>query len=84
MADVFVKYVGKKPLTIDSVCGTGAVWNGAGDIQAIPAEAAEKLSKYHPDQWQIVAAVKKPRAAKAKAIDATATIDIDDDTAEVE
>lgn len=53
MSDVYLKYVGKKPTAIDSICGTGVVWNGNGDIKPIADTAAEKLLK-HPDQWELV------------------------------
>lgn len=51
MADVYLTYVGKKPSAIDSIGGTGVVWNGHGDVQPVPEAVAEKLLK-HPDQWQ--------------------------------
>jgi hypothetical protein len=53
MADVFLKYVGKKPWAFDSLSGTGVQWNGNGDIQPIDEAAAEKLLR-HPDQWALV------------------------------
>jgi len=51
MADIFLKYVGKKPFAIDSIGGTGVIWEGNGDIQPVPEGVAEKLLK-HPDQWE--------------------------------
>lgn len=72
MNDVLLKYVGKKPFAIDSIGGTGVVWNGNGDIQPVPEETAEKLLK-HPDQWALApkavaeSAGKKPAATKKAA-----------------
>jgi len=51
MSDVHLTYVGKKPSAIDSIGGTGVIWNGHGDVQPVPEAVAEKLLK-HPDQWQ--------------------------------
>lgn len=69
MADVLLKYVGKKPFAIDSIGGTGVVWNGNGDIQPVPEPVADKLLK-HPDQWVLApktaAEQSKKEAAAAK------------------
>jgi hypothetical protein len=53
MSTVFVEYVGTKPKRTDSIAGTGVVWSGAGDVQAVPADAWAKLSR-HPDVWRLV------------------------------
>ena len=46
-----IMYVGKKLLKKDNVAGTGAVWNGAGDVQLVSEEAAIKLLA-NPLVWQ--------------------------------
>lgn len=51
--DVYIKYVGKKPWTVDVLGGTGTIWNGNGDIQPVPEAVAQKLVA-HPDQWEVV------------------------------
>ena len=85
MNDVLLKYVGKKPFAIDSIGGTGVVWNGNGDIQPVPEETAEKLLK-HPDQWarapKAVAesAGKKPAATKKAADKVKAEQEVADKT----
>lgn len=48
-----IEYVGKKTSRTDTVAGTGIVWNGAGDVQEVPDEAAQKLLK-HADVWAAV------------------------------
>lgn len=48
-----IEYVGKKARRTDTVAGTGIVWNGAGDVQEVPDEAAQKLLK-HADVWAAV------------------------------
>lgn len=61
---MYLRYVGKKPFAIDSVGGTGVLWNGHGDIQEVPNTVGEKLLAY-PDQWE--EAVPKKTADKAPA-----------------
>lgn len=48
-----VRYVGRKPIKADNVAGTGVVWNGPGDEQAVPADAWPKLAK-HEGVWELV------------------------------
>ena len=66
MADIFLKYVGKKPFAIDSIGGTGVIWEGNGDIQPVPEGVAEKLLK-HPDQWERATSKAAEKAAAEKA-----------------
>ena len=47
---VFLRYLGSKPYGLDSFAGTGTIWNGNGDIQPVPEEAAKILLKY-PTVW---------------------------------
>lgn len=65
MADVYLKYVGRKDWTVDSVTGSGVTWNGHGDIQPVPEKAAERLLK-HPDQWELVSVREALAAAQTK------------------
>lgn len=48
-----VRYVGRKPIKADNVAGTGVVWNGPGDEQAVPVDAWPKLAK-HEGVWDLV------------------------------
>lgn len=66
MADVYLRYVGKKPWSVDSIGGTGTIWNGNGDIQPVPAEVAEKLINY-PDQWELAEPMRPARKGKQTA-----------------
>lgn len=45
-----VIYIGDKPEKVDNVSGSGAVWRGHGDVQAVNPESWAKLSK-HPNVW---------------------------------
>jgi len=69
---MYLRYVGKKPWAIDSIGGTGTLWNGNGDIQEVPNEVGEKLLGY-PDQWEEVipqkTAAKAPKGKKAEPIE---------------
>lgn len=47
-----IAYVGLKASRTDTVAGTGIVWDGAGDVQDVPDDAAAKLLK-HPDVWAV-------------------------------
>lgn len=47
-----VIYIGDKPEKVDNVSGSGAVWRGHGDVQAVKPESWEKLSK-HPNVWAL-------------------------------
>ena len=47
-----VQYVGKRPLHVDRIHRTGAVWTGTGAVQTITPDAlAEKMIKCHPDVY---------------------------------
>ena len=46
-----VRYIGKKDHKEDNVAGTGIVWNGQGDVQAVSDSAFAKLI-LHPDVWE--------------------------------
>lgn len=48
-----VRYIGTKEQKGDNVAGTGAVWNGPGDVQSVPDGAWAKLSA-HPSVWERV------------------------------
>ncbi|MEX2964502.1 hypothetical protein [Microbulbifer sp. TYP-18] len=50
---VQVKYIGNKPAKRDTVCGTGTLWAGHGDVQAFPRDWAALLLR-HPKVWQLV------------------------------
>lgn len=76
MNTVKLMYVGNKPVKHDTICQTGAVWNGKGDIQEVSNEArftengrretmtvAERLLKF-PFVW--VKATKEVIAAMEK------------------
>jgi hypothetical protein len=45
-----VIYIGDKPEKVDNVSGSGAVWRGYGEVQAVKPESWAKLSK-HPNVW---------------------------------
>lgn len=62
MSTVLVRYVGLKPTEVDSKKGkTGVVWNGHGDVQAVPAEAWPKLAP-HADVWELVEGQTAPQS----------------------
>jgi len=46
----YFQYIGNKPVKPDNVAKTGIIWNGKGDIKAVPAGAADRLLS-HPDIW---------------------------------
>lgn len=75
MADVYLKYVGRKDWTVDSITGSGATWNGHGDIQPVPEKSAERLLK-HPDQWELVSVREALAVAQAKPV-APPTVEIE-------
>lgn len=51
----FVRYIGAKERKEDNVAGTGAIWDGFGDVVEIRnAAAASKLAR-HSLVWEIVA-----------------------------
>lgn len=45
----YIQYVGKKAYKRDRLYGSGVEWNGYGDIQPVPGDAAPKLLQ-HPDE----------------------------------
>jgi hypothetical protein len=47
-----LRYIGRKAWAIDPVGGTGTVWDGNGDVQAVTVGAARKILK-HPDEWEL-------------------------------
>lgn len=61
---VEIKYIGFKPAKRDTVAGTGTIWDGHGDVRAVPDEAARVLVR-HPDVWAAVGASDIPEAPKA-------------------
>lgn len=71
MPDVYLKYVGRKEWTIDSITKSGVSWNGYGDIQPVPEASAERLLK-HPDQWALVSVREALAAEQAKPVESVA------------
>lgn len=60
-----VEYIGTKDRKEDNVSGSGLVWNGSGDIQAVTREQWAKLQR-HPEIWRAIApAVTKVSAPAA-------------------
>lgn len=55
METVRVIYVGKKLIKEDNVAGTGAVWQGEGDVQDVPLAAWPRLAP-HTGVWRLVEA----------------------------
>lgn len=51
----FLKYIGKKEVRDDNVCGTDTVWLGHGDVQEVPDALLPKF-RLHPATWEEVAA----------------------------
>lgn len=56
-----IRYIGKKERKVDTVAGTGIVWNGHGDVQAVPDSAVKKLLE-HTDSFELATDV-PPAAA---------------------
>lgn len=52
MSTVNVRYVGLKSRKQDTAAGTGIVWNGPGDVQAVPLKVWPALAK-HADVWRL-------------------------------
>jgi hypothetical protein len=52
MSTIAIKYVGRKPFTIDNVARSGKAWNGLGDVQDV-TEAQAKILLMFPDQWAV-------------------------------
>ena len=75
MPDVYLKYVGRKDWTVDSITGSGVTWNGHGDIQPVPEKSAERLLK-HPDQWELVSVREALTVAQTKPV-APKTVEIE-------
>lgn len=46
-----IQYIGHKPYKTDNVAGTATVWEGRGDVQDVPDDAAPKLLRF-PGVWQ--------------------------------
>ena len=65
-----VKYLGRKPYAVDTINGTGVVWNGNGDVQVLPIAHAEKLAKQHPDAWSIVDTLEAGNTEARQAVEA--------------
>lgn len=63
-----IRYIGKKPRKVDTVAGTGVIWNGPGDVQPVPDHAV-KVLLLHTDSWE--PADVKAAAAAAAAADKT-------------
>lgn len=49
----FLKYIGKKAVRDDNVCGTATVWLGHGDVQEV-ADALMPKFRLHPGAWEEV------------------------------
>lgn len=47
-----IKYVGRKPFSVDNVSGSKAVWDGNGSVREVTRSQAKRLLSY-PDQWQL-------------------------------
>ncbi len=56
---VLIRYIGKKTVKTDNVCGTKTVWNGNGDEQAVDAGHAAKLLR-HVDVFEVADGNKAP------------------------
>lgn len=58
-----IQYIGHKPYKTDNVAGTATVWEGNGDVQDVPDDAAPKLLRF-PGVWQVAeeAEASKPPA----------------------
>lgn len=56
-----IQYIGHKPYKTDNVAGTATVWEGHGDVQDVPDDAAPKLLRF-PGVWQ---AAEEAEASKA-------------------
>ena len=46
-----VQYVGKKPFHADNHFGTGAVWEGEGDVKSVPDETGAAMIAHFPDVY---------------------------------
>lgn len=49
---VKIQYIGHKPHKTDNVAGTAVAWEGHGDVQDVPDDAAPKLLRF-PGVWQV-------------------------------
>lgn len=74
-----VKYIGRKAIAVDNVAGSGAVWSGNGDVQAVTDRQARILVKY-PDQWTLA---DESQSILVKKEPVTAFINPDGDRVEV-
>ncbi len=63
-----IQYIGHKPHKTDNVAGTATVWEGHGDVQGVPDDAAPKLLRF-PGVWQVAeeAEASKPSASSGDA-----------------
>lgn len=59
-----IKYIGHKPYKTDNVAGTASVWEGHGDVQDVPDDAATKLLRF-PGVWQIAEEAESSKPAPA-------------------
>lgn len=76
-----LRYIGRKAWAIDPVGGSGACWNGTGDVQGVSVSAARKILK-HPDEWELANPEDAPRLEMNTAHQATdedgKTVEVDD------
>ena len=47
-----IEYIGEKPTKRDTVCHSGIMWVGKGDVQPVPRNIAAKLLR-HIDVWRL-------------------------------
>lgn len=66
-----IRYIGKKQQKVDTVAGTGVIWNGNGDVQPVPDKAAGKLLE-HTDSWELATDVPPAAADKLESAAANA------------
>lgn len=46
-----IEYIGEKPTKLDTVCHSGTMWVGRGDVQPVPRNIAAKLL-WHKEVWR--------------------------------
>lgn len=56
---VLIRYIGKKLVKTDNVCGSKTVWHGNGDEQSVDVKDAPRLLR-HADVFEVASAVKVP------------------------
>lgn len=59
-----IQYIGHKPYKTDNVAGTATVWEGRGDVQEVPDDAAPKLLRF-PGVWQVAEEAEASKATPA-------------------